>query len=73
MDYRKLNKITKPKAQPIPLIDDIINRLSGVRFFSSLNLKSGYWQIRMEDSYKDRTAFACHRGLFNFKVMAFGL
>ena len=73
IDYRKLNKITKPIAQPIPLIDDIINRLSGARYFTSLDLKSGYWQVKMADADKDKTAFTCHKGLFNFKVMPFGL
>ena len=73
VDYRKLNKITKPIAQPIPLIDDIINRLSGAKYFTSLDLKSGYWQVKMADIDKDKTAFTCHKGLFNFKVMPFGL
>ena len=73
VDYRKLNKITKPIAQPIPLIDDIINRLSGAKYFSSLDLKSGYWQVQMNEADKEKTAFTCHKGLFNFKVMPFGL
>ena len=73
VDYRKLNKITKPIAQPIPLIDDIINRLSGAKYFSSLDLKSGYWQVKMNEADKEKTAFTCHKGLLNFKVMPFGL
>ena len=68
-----MNKITKPIAQPIPLIDDIINRLSGAKYFSSLDLKSGYWQVKMNEADKEKTAFTCHKGLFNFKVMPFGL
>ncbi|MEW8548463.1 MAG: reverse transcriptase domain-containing protein, partial [Candidatus Thiodiazotropha sp.] len=73
VDYRKLNKVTRPIAQPLPLIDDIINRLSGAKYFSSLALKSGYWQVKMDEQSRDKTAFTCHRGLFSFKRMPFGL
>lgn len=73
VDFRALNKITKPLSWPLPLIDDILARLGHCRFFSSLDLLSGYWQILMDDDSKDKTTFVCHRGVFSFNVMAFGL
>ena len=73
IDYRKLNKITRPIAINLPLIDDIINRLSGAKYFTSLDLRSGYWQVKVDEGSQDRTAFTCHKGLFSFKSMPFGL
>ena len=68
VDFRKLNQITKPNSYPLPLIDDFLALLGKAKFFTSLDLKSGYWQVLM-----DETAFACHGGLFEFNVMPFGL
>ncbi|MCG8045975.1 MAG: RNase H-like domain-containing protein [Candidatus Thiodiazotropha endolucinida] len=73
MDFRKLNQITKPNSYPLPLIDDILALLGKAKFFTSLDLKSGYWQVLMNEADKEKTAFACHRGLFEFNVMPFGL
>lgn len=70
VDYRESNKITRPIAQPLLLIDDIANILSGAKFFSSLDLKSGYWQGKMDEQSRDKS---CKRGLFSFKRMPFGL
>jgi hypothetical protein len=73
VDFRQLNKITKVNSYPLPLIDDILATLGKSKYFSSLDLKSGYWQVAMDESDKEKTAFTCHRGLFEFNVMPFGL
>ena len=73
IDFRKLNQITKKNSYPLPLIDDILALLSKSKFFTSLDLKSGYWQVAMDVKDKEKTAFACHKGLFEFTVMPFGL
>ena len=70
---RSLNKITKSNSYPLPVIDDILALLGRAKYFSSLDLKSGYWQVLMDENVKDKTAFSCHRGLFYFNVMPFGL
>ena len=69
VDFRTLNKIVRPVSYPLPLIDDILSLLGNARYF----LKSGYWQVQLDDDSKEKTAFACHRGLFQFNVMPFGL
>ena len=73
VDFRKLNQITKKNSYPLPLIDDILALLGKAKFFTSLDLKSGYWQVAMDEKDKEKTAFACHKGLFEFNVMPFGL
>ena len=73
VDFRKLNQITKKNSYPLPLIDDILALLGISKFFTSLDLKSGYWQVAMEEKDKEKTAFACHKSLFEFNVMPFGL
>ena len=73
VDFRQLNKITKPISYPLPVIDDILARLGEAKYFTTLDLKSGYWQVLMDERDREKTAFACHRGLFEFLVMPFGL
>ena len=73
VDFRTLNKIVRPVSYPLPLIDDILSLLGNARYFTALDLKSGYWQVQLDDDSKEKTAFACHRGLFQFNVMLFGL
>ena len=73
VDFRKLNQVTKRNSYPLPVIDDILALLGNSKYFSSLDLKSGYWQVSMNEHDKEKTAFACHRGLFEFNVMPFGL
>ena len=58
---------------PLPFIDDILSLLGTARYFTALDLKSGYWQVQLDDDSKEKTAFACHRGLFQVNVMPFGL
>ena len=71
VDFRALNKITKTNSNPLSVIDDVLARLGHARYFTSLDLEIS--QVLMDDSDKEETAFACHRGLFQLKVMPFGL
>ena len=73
IDYRWLNKITIKDKFPLPRIDDTIEALYGSRYFSTLDLISGYWQIEIEEADKHKTAFICELGLFEFNRMPFGL
>ena len=69
VDYRRLNARTKKDAFPLPRIDDSLNSLSGQAWFSSLDFASRYWQVRLSENAKPKTAFATHSGLFQFAVM----
>ena len=73
VDYRKLNAITKPDTFPLPRIDDLLDQLGQAKYFSLVDLAAGYWQIRMSEQSKEKTAFATPQGLFEFCVMPFGL
>ena len=71
VDLRTLNKIVKPISFPLPLIDGIISLFGDAKYLTALDLKSGYWQVTLEEDSKEKTAFACHRGHFQFNVMLF--
>ena len=73
VDYRKLNALTIRDAYPIPRIDDTLDALEEAKFISTLDLRSGYWQVQMDPKSQARTAFITHKGLFEFKVMSYGL
>jgi hypothetical protein len=73
VDYICLNSITIKNKFPMPLVDEILDELGGAKWFSKLDFKAGFHQVRMklEDEYK--TAFKTHHGNYQFKVMPFGL
>lgn len=73
VDYRRLNACTVKDAYPLPKIDESLDQLSGYSWFSTLDMFSGYWQVELDPEDKHKTAFTTRRGLFQFKVMPFGL
>ena len=73
VDYRWLNLATVKDAYQLPRIDDTLDMLAGKRWFSTLDLASGYWQVSLSPEAKCKTAFETHSGLFQFRVMPFGL
>lgn len=74
VDYRKLNQVTKRDAYPLPYVSTILDRLRDAKFLSSLDIKSAYWQVPIEEKSREKTAFTVPgRGLFHFKRMPFGL
>ena len=70
VDYRKVNSITR---KPLPCIDDMLDTLSGSKLFRTLDLLSGHWQVEVDPKDREKTAFCTPDGLFEFKVMPFGL
>ena len=73
IDYRGLNSVTKLDTFPLPRIDDLLDQLGKSKYFSTLDLASSYWQIRVHRDSKEKTAFITCQGLYQFKVMPFGL
>lgn len=73
IDYRPLNKITVRDEHPLPKIKDLLKAVKESRYFIALDLKAGYWQIKMDEADIPKTAFRSHRGLYEFIVMPFGL
>ena len=73
IDYRRLNEKADLDAYPMPRIEELIDRLGGAQYLTTIDLVRGYWQVPMADKAKELTAFVTPYGLFQFKVMPFGL
>lgn len=73
IDFRKINAVTSKDKYPMTHVDDALDQIAGSQWFSTLDMTSGYWQIPLAPSDKEKTAFTTTEGQFQFKVMPFGL
>ncbi|KAL0394918.1 UNVERIFIED_CONTAM: RNA-directed DNA polymerase [Sesamum latifolium] len=72
-DYQALNKITVKNKYPIPLVADCFYRLSWGKYFTKIDLRPGYWQVRIKEGHEAKTIVVMRYGAFEFLVMPFGL
>ena len=73
VDYRRLNQITLKDSYPLPNMEDTIKQLDGSSYFSKMDMKSGYFQLPIDEHDKPKTAFITSRGLWEFNVLPQGL
>jgi len=73
VDYRKLNSVTRRDCYPLPRIDELLDMFGKAKYFTTLDLASGYWQVAMTPEDQQKTAFITSQGLYEFTVMPFGL
>ncbi|CAM5087647.1 unnamed protein product, partial [Natator depressus] len=73
VDYHKLNAVTRPDNYPMPRTDELLEKPGRAQFISTLDLTKGYWQVLLDESAKERSAFTTQVGLYEFNVLPFGL
>ena len=73
IDYRALNKVTVRNKYPLPIITDLFDQLNGARYFTKLDLRSGYYQVRIAQGDESKTTCVTRYEAFEFLVMPFGL
>lgn len=73
VDYRGLNKLTKPWSYPLPYIQDVLERLGKSTYFSVCDVMAGFWNVPIKEADREKTAFVTRGGQWMYKVMPFGL
>ena len=74
INFQKVNSLSKRDSYPLPYIEHILNKLKGAQYMSTIDLRNGYWQVPLKESSREKTAFTVPgKGLFQFRVMPFGL
>ena len=73
VDYRELNKLTVKDAYPLPRVEVCIDNLEGAKWFCTMDVQSGYWQVEGDPKDRDKTSFCTRSGLYQFNVLPFGL
>ena len=73
VDYRQLNQLTYKDSYPLPRIETCLQSIGKAKYFSTIDLRSSYWQTEIDERDRDKSTFATRKGAFRFKVLSFGL